>query len=152
MWPHPVGLAQLMERPGRGARLMGWRGGCGSSRPAESKGQREASELLLLVTEERRQLQQVQGDERRERLPAMWDLGATLEMAGLPVTRTRRGVDPGRGGQALCAGERLGARSWGSGSREADPMELVPRRVAACCWPGGDDEALIRRGSSRQRR
>ena len=31
-------------------------------------------------------------------------------------------------------------------------MELVPRRAAACYWPGADDEALIRRGSCRQRR
>ena len=99
-----------------------------------------------------KQQQQVQDNARRERLPAMCVLGATLEMAGLPVTRRRRGVDPGRGGQALGAGERLGTGSWGSGSREADPMELVPRRAAACCWPGADDEALIRRGSCRQRR
>ena len=38
--------------------------------------QGEATELLL-VTEEQRRQQQVYGDGRRERLPGTWDLGAT---------------------------------------------------------------------------
>ena len=47
-------------------------------------------EVILLVTEEQRQQQQVRGDGRWERLPATWDLGATLEMVGRPWRGSRR--------------------------------------------------------------
>ena len=53
----------------------------------------EASELLL-VTEEQRRQQQVYGDGRRERLPGTWDLGATLE---------RRQAADAAGGKGSCS-------------------------------------------------